>query len=197
MNPIRNVERSMGPGGPEAALMPRRTRISALRSQPHNYPQRRKTSMRLGAFQEGAAARGRIFTSGYPVEAAMITDFRTLAHGETIRDAGNLLLATSQHDFPVIHGGQVVGLLSRSALLRAMMAEGPQAYVAGAMDREFRRFTPGDPLSQALPLVSPSGSCALVMDGDKLVGMLTSENLSEFILLRQATAAQAKSQPQE
>jgi Zn-dependent protease/CBS domain-containing protein len=151
----------------------------------------------LGAFQEGAAARGRIFTSGYPVQAAMITDFRTLQHGETIRDAGNLLLATSQHDFPVVHGGQVVGLLSRSALVRAMMSEGPDGYVAGAMDREFRRFAPGDLLTDALPLVSPSGSCALVLDGDKLVGMLTSENLSEFILLRQATIAQAKSQPLE
>jgi len=151
----------------------------------------------LGAFQEGTAARGRIFTTGYPVEAAMVTDFRTLQHGETIRDAGNLLLATSQHDFPVIHGGQVVGLLTRSALLRAMMSDGPEAYVAGAMDRDFRRFAPGDPLTQALPLVSPSGSCALVMDGDQLVGMLTSENLSEFILLRQATTAQAKSQLQE
>ena len=150
----------------------------------------------LGAFQEGMAARGRIFTSGYPVEAAMITDFRTLQHGDTIRDAGNLLLATSQHDFPVVHSGQVVGLLSRSALLRAMMAEGPEAYVAGAMDRNFRSVQPGTPLIEALPLLSPSGSCALVMDGDQLVGMLTSENLSEFILLRQATAAQARSQPQ-
>ncbi len=88
----------------------------------------------LGAFQEGAAARGRIFTAGYKVEAAMITDFRTLAHGDSIRDAGNLLLATSQHDFPVMSGGSVVGLLSRSALVRAMLNQGPDAYVAGAMD---------------------------------------------------------------
>ena len=28
----------------------------------------------LGASQEGAAARGRLFTSGYPVSAAMITN---------------------------------------------------------------------------------------------------------------------------
>src|SRR5262249_42087307 len=44
----------------------------------------------LGAAQEGAAVRGRILTTGFPVSAAMITDFRTLGHGETIRDAGNL-----------------------------------------------------------------------------------------------------------
>src|SRR5207237_9135249 len=108
----------------------------------------------LGAFQEGAAARGRIFTSGYPVQAAMITDFRTLQHGDTIRDAGNLLLATSQHDFPVMHGGQVVGLLNRSALVRAMMTDGPDGYVASAMNRDFIRLSPDQPLQEVLPQVS-------------------------------------------
>jgi Zn-dependent protease len=145
----------------------------------------------LGAFQEGAAARGRILTSGFPVHAAMITDFRTLNHGDTIRDAANLLLATSQHDFPVMLGDAVEGLLSRAALLRTMMTEGPEAYVAGAMDREFTRVSPDAPLSEVMPLVSGPGSAALVIDENGfLKGMLTSENLSEFILLRQAGMAQ-------
>ena len=69
----------------------------------------------LGAWQEGTTARGRSLTSGFPVRAAMITDFRTLPHGATIKDAADLLLATSQHDFPVVHGDQVIGLLGRSA----------------------------------------------------------------------------------
>jgi len=144
----------------------------------------------LGAFQEGAAARGRQFTAGYPVRAAMITDFRTLQHGETIRDAGNLLLTTSQHDFPVMHGSSVVGLLTRAALVRAMMNEGPEAYVAGAMARDFVRLKPDLPLAEALPQIAGPGACALVMDDeDRLLGMVTSENLSEFVLLRQAEVA--------
>ena len=37
----------------------------------------------IGASQEGAAVRGRLLTTGVPVRAAMITDFRTLvARGE-------------------------------------------------------------------------------------------------------------------
>jgi Zn-dependent protease len=146
----------------------------------------------LGAAQEGAAARGRSLTSGFPVRAAMITDFRTLSHGNTIREAGDLLLATSQQDFPVMHGDEVIGLLSRSALMRAMLREGPDAYVAGAMDRNFVRIAPDMDLAQALPLLSAPGSAALVMDGDRLVGMLTAENLYEFILLRQVSLAQAR-----
>jgi len=146
----------------------------------------------LGAAQEGAAARGRSLTTGFPVRAAMITDFRTLSHGNTIREAGALLLATSQQDFPVMHGDEVIGLLSRSALMRAMLSEGPDAYVAGAMERNFVRISPDVDLAQALPLVSAAGSCALVMEGDRLVGLLTAEHLYEFILLRQVSLAQAR-----
>lgn len=141
----------------------------------------------LGAFQEGAAAKSRILTAGYSVGSAMITDFRTLPHDATVRDAGDLLLKTSQHDFPVMHGGAVIGLLTRAALVRAMMSQGPDAYVAGVMEREFVRLEPDLSLPDALPQLASGGGCALVMDHeDRLVGMLTGEHLSEFVLLREA-----------
>jgi Zn-dependent protease len=146
----------------------------------------------LGAQQEGAAARGRSLTTGFPVRAAMITDLHTLSYGNSIREAGDLLLSTSQQDFPVMHGDEVMGLLTRPALMRAMLREGPDAYVAGAMDRNFPRVPPDMDLATALPLLSAAGSSALVMDGDRLVGLLTAENLYEFILLRQVSIAQAK-----
>jgi len=145
----------------------------------------------LGAASEGSLVRRRIMTTGFPVRSAMITDFRRLQHGDRIRDAGNLLLATSQTDFPVMHGDTVTGLLTRRRLVRAMLREGPEAYVAGAMDRDFIRLSPDTPLTEALPQVSAPGSCALVMDAeDHLLGMVTSENLSEFLLLRQAKMLQ-------
>lgn len=138
----------------------------------------------LGAAQEGAAALGRSLTHGIPVRAAMITEFHTLGHGNTVRDAANLLLSTSQQDFPVIHGDQVVGLLGRNLLLKALAAEGPDAYVAGVMDRDFLELEPGADLAEVLPLMAQAGRCALVMEGSKLTGLLTTDNLSEFLLLR-------------
>lgn len=138
----------------------------------------------LGAAQEGALAVGRIYTQGAKVRAAMVTEFRTLSHGDTIRDAANLLLATSQQDFPVMHGGQVMGLLSRTGLLKALASEGPDAYVAGVMERSFLQVSPDMNLADALQLFTRMKSCALVMAGDQLVGMLTGENLAEYILVR-------------
>ena len=151
----------------------------------------------LGAAQEGAAARGRSLTTGFPVKAAMITDFHTLSHSNTIREAGDLLLSTSQQDFPVMHGTEVIGLLTRSALMRAMLTAGPESYVAAAMDRDFVRIPPYMSLTEALPQLSAAGACALVMDGDQLVGLLTAENLYEFTLLRQVSLAQERMSHQQ
>ncbi len=138
----------------------------------------------LGAAQEGAAAQGRILTQGLPVRAAMITEFRTLQHGQTIRDAAALLLATSQQDFPVVHGGEVVGLLGRAALVKALAEHGPDSYVAGAMERDYARTHPDADLAEVLPQINQGRSCVLVMDGERLAGLLTAENVAEFLLLR-------------
>jgi Zn-dependent protease len=138
----------------------------------------------LGAAQESAAAMGRTLTHGIPVRAAMVTEFRTLEHRNTVRDAANLLLSTTQQDFPVLHGDQIVGLLGHNLLLKALAAEGPDAYVAGVMDRDFLAIDPDSDLAEVLPTMAQAGRCALVMDGDHLLGLLTTDNLSEFLLLR-------------
>lgn len=140
----------------------------------------------LGAANEGAASRGRSLTQGIPVRAAMMTDYRTLAHGATIREAANLLLSSAQQDFPVVLGDQVLGLLGRNALMRGMAQAGPDSYIAGYMEREFPSVTPEKDLADILPLMSHSGACVLVMQEGRLLGLLSSENLSQFLLLRSA-----------
>ncbi len=137
----------------------------------------------LGAAQEGQAALGRSLMEGLPVRAAMVTRYLTLAHGQTIGEAARLMLESTQQDFPVLHGDRVIGLLDRHRLLRAMASEGASAYIAGVMNREFPRLDPEMDLSAALPALA-AGPCALVMEGDRLLGLLTRENLSEFLVLR-------------
>ena len=138
----------------------------------------------LGAANEGAASRGRSLTQGIPVRAAMMTDFRTISHGSSIREAANLLLSSSQQDFPVVHGDQVIGLLGRNALLRGMAHEGQASYVAGFMQREFPSVPPDRDLAEVLPLMAHAGACVLVMQDGRLLGLLSSDNLSQFLLLR-------------
>jgi len=136
-----------------------------------------------GAAKEGLAVQSRSLSQGWPVRAAMVTEYRTLCHGDTLREAGDLLLATSQQDFPVLHGDQVVGVLERDTLMEAMSRGGAETYVAGVMNRRYVALEPDMDLAEALPLLAQTSS-ALVMEGERLLGMLTKENLSEFLLLR-------------
>lgn len=142
----------------------------------------------IGAMQESMAATAQALMQGAKVREAMVTDFRTLGHGDTIRDAAELLLATSQQDFPVMAGPRVTGLLSRSHLLRALASEGPDGYVASAMDRDFPRLEPGMELAEAAGALGGATTCALVFEHGRLVGMLTSENLSEYLVLKKLRA---------
>lgn len=138
----------------------------------------------LGAAQEGQAAVGRSLIEGLPVRAAMMRKFHSVNHGQTIGEAARLMLDTSQQDFPVVHGDSVIGLLDRNALLRAMASDGTEAYVAGVMERDFLRLSPDADLGEALQSLASGGPCALVMEDDRVVGLLTRENLSEFLVLR-------------
>ncbi|MBZ5606794.1 MAG: site-2 protease family protein [Acidobacteriia bacterium] len=140
----------------------------------------------LGAESEGVASRRRSLSQGVPVRAAMMTEYRTLSHASTFHDAADLLLSTAQQDFPVVHGDQVIGLLSRNALLRGMAVEGPQSYIAGFMDREFTSVSPDTELSVVVALMAQGSACLAVMQDGRMVGLLTSENLSQFLLLRSA-----------
>ncbi len=139
----------------------------------------------LGASQERAMSIGKSAMQGMPARSAMITEFQTLNHGDTLRDAATALLASTQQDFPIVLGNRVIGLLGRARLLRALAQDGPDAYISAHMDRDFVRIDPETDLAEAMPRVAAAGSAALIMKEDELLGMLTMENLTEFILLRQ------------
>lgn len=138
----------------------------------------------LGANQENVAVQQRSLLQNVTVRTAMATQFRTLAHGSTLQEAASLLPLTAQTDFPVLSGSSVVGVLSRDALVQGLSAEGPGAYVAGVMQRGYRMFSPDSDLGELLAGGQLTGGPALVMEGDTLVGLLTPENLAEFLRSR-------------
>jgi Zn-dependent protease/CBS domain-containing protein len=150
----------------------------------------------FGAAQERNLEETRDVVEDAPVGAAMVRDFQTLAVGDTLRRAAEVLLATTQQDFPVVHGDDVAGVLSRGQLLRALAQQGDGAYVAGAMTRDVLFARPNDRLEEFM--LRPDGvqrAPVLVRDeSDRLVGMLTQENLMEFLTLRQIARAQEAAQ---
>jgi Zn-dependent protease/predicted transcriptional regulator len=146
----------------------------------------------LGAGQEAFAYRQAALGEGVKVRDAMMTDVRTLTVGSTLKEAADLLLDTSQQDFPVVHGDQVQGLLTRDGLLRGLSGQGPSGYVAGAMFRQFASVGPDEDLGETLPLLQASSGPLLVLDPaqeGRLLGMITGENVQEYFAVKQIVAA--------
>jgi Zn-dependent protease len=147
----------------------------------------------VGAGQEAAMIQNKVLVEGLPVREAMITEFQTLPVGTTLGEAREVLLRTSQTDFPVVHGEEVVGLLSRNALLHGLAEGGPGDYVAGVMEREFPSAAPGASLEEiAGDMQAGAIGCVLVMEGGALLGMVTKENLAELLIIRQIMDRAAK-----
>ncbi|PYL40356.1 MAG: hypothetical protein DMF34_01510, partial [Verrucomicrobia bacterium] len=66
----------------------------------------------IGASQEAALAQMKDVSRRFPVSSAMVREFRTLPESATLEEAVDALLATSQHDFPVLgENGNVAGVL--------------------------------------------------------------------------------------
>ena len=148
----------------------------------------------LGAGAESQAVQMRDLSRGMIAGDAMITRFEALPVTATIADAVELLLRSSQTEFPVVDGGgRLRGILTRSDMIRALQGVGPQAPVLEAMQREVPVVQHRAPLETALETMQQAAGPVGVVDGaGRLVGLLTQENLGEMLLVE---AARGRRQP--
>ncbi|MFB6274204.1 MAG: site-2 protease family protein [Salinibacter sp.] len=146
----------------------------------------------VGAQQESKQAMYRSFTKGTPVRQAMMTRFTTLDIADTLDDAVDELLAGTDHDFPVVEDGRILGLLRRKQLIEALSEHTRSTPVAEVADRDFLTTDPGAPLDEVFfQMNAQSCSTVPVVDGDQLVGLLTLENVGELIMVSSALQSQS------
>jgi Zn-dependent protease/CBS domain-containing protein len=143
----------------------------------------------IGASQEAALAQMKDISRRFPVSSAMVRDFRSLPHTATLEEATDALLATSQHDFPVIdESGSVAGVLTRQDLIGALRKNDPSIRVGDVMRRDIPIVTTGTPFDEAFRIMQENNLPAVpVLDGMKrLVGLLTPENVTELMMIHSA-----------
>jgi Zn-dependent protease/CBS domain-containing protein len=143
----------------------------------------------IAATGEALAVQTSAALEHVPLSGVMVTDFRTLAPNDTLEHAAELTIDGFQQDFPVVDRGALVGMLTQRALLRGLAQHGSGAIVAEAMQRDFPTASVDDPPESALErLRGAQGGTMPVLRGQELVGVLTSDNVSEFMSLRAATS---------
>lgn len=141
----------------------------------------------LGAQQEAQATTTRLLIEGVPVRQAMITRFETLSPDDTLDSVTEKLLAGSEHEFVVVESDRVVGFLTRKHLVRALSERGRGGHVRDAMETDCPSIEDSEMLDAAFKRMQEA-SCPLatVMRNGSLVGLLTLENVGEWIMISSA-----------
>lgn len=141
----------------------------------------------IGAEQEASMVRMKSSLGGIPVNRAMLTEFHTLNVDSPLSEAVELILRGSQHDFPVMDQGQVVGIITRSDLLVALSKRSEASPVSQVMRREFQTADSFEMLENAFTRLQECQCHTMpVIHNGELVGLLTMENVGEFLAIKTA-----------
>jgi predicted transcriptional regulator len=124
----------------------------------------------------------------------MITDFRTLSPGDPLSRAVEQILAGSQQDFPVMEDTRVVGILTRQDLLAALTRGGKHGTVGESMQHEFVTVDAAEMLETAFQRLQSCQCHAVpVLRRGELVGLVTMDNVGEFVAIQAAMETRSSS----
>jgi Zn-dependent protease/CBS domain-containing protein len=141
----------------------------------------------IGASQEASTVQIRNSISGIPVTHAMQTRFETLSPSDRLDRVVNLILSGSQQDFPVVEDGQFIGVLTRDDFIKALSEQGQNVPVIDVIRRNVPSVDSHEMVEMALMRLQESGAKTLpVMHRGRFVGLVTSENITEFLMIRSA-----------
>lgn len=143
----------------------------------------------FGAHHEVTLAELKNFSNGLRVSAAMITQFERLPQTANLQEAVDVLLRTSQHEFPVMDpDGHVCGMLTRNDMIAGLRRSGPETPVVEVMRVGVPRVHYTMLFDRAFSLMQESHCPALpVLDsGGQLIGLFTPENIGKLMMVQDA-----------
>ena len=123
------------------------------------------------------------------IRDVMITKFATLGFQARVGEAVELLLATSQSEFPVVdEAGRFEGLMTREDIVRAMKERGAGASVSDVMRRDIPALDEKSPIDLSLKLMQEARTSAIpIVDiSERVVGLMNYETIRELMMLHYA-----------
>ncbi len=144
----------------------------------------------LAATSEEQVTRLQAVAQGHRARDAMISHFETLGPQDKISDAVEALLQTTQLEFPIVDGqGKLMGILTRTEMVRALSNSGPDTPLDEVMERDIPVCEQDANLQSAIqPLQTRAKPAIGVVDKNGVFsGYITMENLAELMLVESAS----------
>lgn len=145
----------------------------------------------LAAGGEAGAVQMRNATLGMTVADVMITDFESLRFDQTVSDAANALIRTSQHEFPVVDGqGRLRGGLDRTHIIAALQSD-PSRALLDVMQNDVPVVSPNLNADQLMPHLESRKAMVVVATPDgRPVGLVTWDNMLELMMIEKSRGRQ-------
>lgn len=133
-----------------------------------------------GAVQEGRMTRIRSILEGMKVRQAFSHNVQVISPDDPVSRAADLTLESFQADFPVCDGGEIVGLLTHTDIIRALKLRQSDTPVRQVMKTDFPTLQPDDELFEVHQQMQSSGLDALpVVEEGQFAGLLTNKDVNE------------------
>jgi Zn-dependent protease len=146
----------------------------------------------MGASAEAGMVQVKHAVANIPIIRIMVKEFKTLSPNDTLAKAVEYIMAGFQQDFPVVVDGKVVGILTRADLIRGLSKYGLSGLVGDVMRTDFLIVEPFD-LAEIVFNRLQECECHTVpvVYGGQLVGLVTSDNIGEFLMIHSALSKNA------
>ena len=122
-------------------------------------------------------------TRGLAVADAMETRIASIDWGADLAEAVDILLATSQEEFPVVNGARFMGLLGRADIIEALKSEARSAPIAPYVRRDPPTVGRDAPLDKTIESFGEAAAIGVLGEDGALVGLLTRQSLAEIVLI--------------
>lgn len=126
----------------------------------------------------------------FSIRDVMVRNPITLSTDDTLKHAAGVFITTFQSEFPVMQWDSVAGVLGFDDLIKGLEKHGENATVREVMRRTHEGVELNSKVDDALTKLNENDdktdSVLMVLDGEKLVGLVPMSNLKELLKVQKA-----------
>jgi Zn-dependent protease/predicted transcriptional regulator len=141
----------------------------------------------VGAQAEAQYTQAKSMLVGYNVKDVLMKDTKMIDKNETIKKAVDMLLNGQSKNFLITENNQPIGTLSRDEIIKALSEKGESEVIENVMNKDLIFLNANTPLEAVYQKsLTNHANLLLVMENYQLIGTLDTENILEFIMVKEA-----------
>ncbi len=146
----------------------------------------------MGAQIESEYTESKYMLKGYKVRDVLMKQYPTIDYNETLETAVKMMLDGQNKHFLVTENGIPMGTLNREQIIEALSKKEDETELSSIIDRNLIMLQADSLLEDVFELVYKNKhTLMLVIEDNQLIGTLDTENLLEFILIKEVKAKRA------